>query len=117
MSENQTTLIDECSIYEWIDYWQQGNTQCRVDVFKMNEHTRLELEFAAKAISHMLATLRDIADIDPTNRSNDAAVYDAVRMAKNAIAEYAIGVESKTVTQAYSSPEVEKPLMPPWVKQ
>lgn len=87
MSENQRTLIDECSIYEWIDYWQTGNNQWKVDSFDMNEHARLELAFAAKAVSHMIATLRDIVDC-PLEAKPEYA--DAVRTAKNALQEYGL---------------------------
>jgi hypothetical protein len=76
------------SIYEWIDYWQSGNDQWKTDDFEMDRATRLELAWAAQSVSHMLATLRDIADMTP-EKSN---VYDAARVAKNAMLEY--GLES-----------------------
>jgi hypothetical protein len=112
VSENQRTLVNECNIYEWIDYWQADNHQWESDAFEMNRETRIELAWASQSVSHMLATLRDIADMTSEKQN----VYDAARVAKNALQEYGLGIESKTVSQAYSAPEEDKPLMPPWVQ-
>lgn len=74
------------SIYEWIDYWQAGNDQWETDDFEMDRATRAELGWAAQSVSHMLATMRDIGDMKPETHN----VYDAARVARNAIQEYGL---------------------------
>lgn len=78
----------ELTVWEWIDYWTAGNNQCVADGYVIDDVTRSELAWAAQSICHLLATIRDISELDYSRAAINGAAYDAVKMAKNALSEY-----------------------------
>lgn len=80
----------ELSVWEWIDYWTAGNDQCVRDGYVIDSVTRAELAWAAQSLLHLIATVRDISELDYSRAAINMAAYDAVRMSKNALSEYGI---------------------------
>lgn len=94
MSEkNEHSAATDCSaacpgfssIYEWIDYWQSDNTQHVSDKLSVDD-MRADLAWASQTISHMLASLREVADA----RTETHNVYRVAGIGKNAIGEYGL---------------------------
>lgn len=77
------------SVYEWIDYWEAGNEQHIKDKLSQSE-ARDDLAWAAQSLSHLIATMREIAELDYSRAAIIGAAHDAVRKARNALAEYGL---------------------------
>lgn len=78
--QNKAVCPGFMPIDEWIDYWKPDSTQHESDKLHVDE-MRSDLAWASQAISHMLATLRNIADSE---------CGDGKQHAMHCLAEYGV---------------------------